>query len=90
MSYTLFSMKLLFVCFDLATIGVLLLTLRILKIQTNRITLYALNPLVIMEFSGSGHLDSAGIFFLMLALYLSVQSKTVRGAAALSCSFLVK
>ncbi len=83
-------MKLAFMFFDLATIAVLLQTLRVLNLPLHRIAIYALNPLVIIEFAGSGHLDSAGIFFLMLALYWYAQSKNHQAAAALSLSFLTK
>ncbi|MBN2108937.1 MAG: DUF2029 domain-containing protein [Deltaproteobacteria bacterium] len=84
------SMKIAFTLFDLATIGLLLLTLAALHLYPLKVAVYALNPLVIMEFSGSGHLDSAGIFFMVLALYLYVCRKSLWPAAALALSFLVK
>ena len=56
-----------------------------------QVAVYALNPLVIVEFSGSGHFDSAGICFMMLALYLcSEAQKALWSSAALALSFLVK
>ncbi len=55
--------------------GLLLLMLAALRMSPLRVAVYALNPLVIVEFSGSGHLDSAGIFFMVLALYLCHQAQ---------------
>ena len=89
-NYSVFSMKAAFIIFDLATIGLLMLTLCALNMNPLRVALYAINPLVIVEFSGSGHLDSAGICFMMLALYLSLKRKSLSSAAVLALSFLVK
>jgi hypothetical protein len=82
-SPTVGTMKAAFAFFDLATIAVLLMTLRALNLNLLQAAVYALNPLVIMEFAGSGHLDSAGIFFLMLALYCCIRKKTLPAVAAL-------
>jgi len=89
-SYSIASMKAVFILFDLAVIALLLKILPALGKNPLRAAIYALNPLVIVEFSGSGHLDSAGIFFMMLALYLFLQRRHLYPAAALSLSFLVK
>ena len=83
-------MKLTFVIFDLLTMVVLMLTLFTLKTDLNRIIIYAWNPLIIMEFAGSGHLDSAAIFFLMLSFYLFIKSKTFSSILSLALSFLGK
>lgn len=88
--YSVFSMKAAVTLFDLATIGLLLLTLAALGLPMLQVAVYGLNPLVIVEFSGSGHLDSAGIFFMVLALHLCVCRKSLWSAAALALSFLVK
>ena len=90
LSYSISSMKAAFTLFDLATMGLLLLTLAALRMNPLQVAVYALNPLVIVEFSGSGHLDSAGIFFMMLALHLCIKRKSLWSAAALALSFLVK
>lgn len=63
LSSTTRAMSMVFLAFDLLTILVLIATVRLLSIDMNRIAIYAWNPLIIMEFAGSGHLDSAGIFF---------------------------
>jgi len=89
-NYSVYSMKAAFIIFDLATIGLLLLTLNTLSMNPLRVALYAINPLVIVEFAGSGHLDSAGICFMMLALYLCLKRQSLCSAAVFALSFLVK
>ena len=84
------GMKLMFVFFDVLTIGILLLTLRALSIPLTRIAIYAMNPLVIMEFAGNGHSDSAGIFFLLCALYLFLKKRTYSPVVCLALSVLNK
>jgi hypothetical protein len=83
-------MKAAFTLCDLAAMGLLLLILAALRRPPMQVAVYALNPLVIVEFSGSGHLDSAGICFMVLALYLCIKRKSLLSAAALALSFLVK
>ena len=83
-------MKLTFVIFDLLTMVVLMLTLFTLKTDLNRIIIYAWNPLIIMEFAGSGHLESAAIFFLMLSFYLFIKGKNFSSILSLALSFLGK
>ena len=83
-------MNLTFLIFDVLTMIVLMLTLRSLTIDLTRIIIYAWNPLVIMEFAGSGHLDSAAIFFLMLSFYLFIKGKSVASILSLTLSFLGK
>ncbi len=87
---TIFTMNAVFLGFDLLTILVLLVTLRCLHLKVSRIILYAWNPLVIVEFAGSGHVDSAGIFFLMLALYLFTRRQHSACVIGLAAAFLNK
>ena len=83
-------MNLTFLIFDVLTMIVLMLTLRSLTIDLTRIIIYAWNPLIIMEFAGSGHLDSVAIFFLMLSFYLFIKGKGVSSILSLALSFLGK
>ena len=89
-SPTITAMKLPFILFDLLSIAVLMLILRERRDDSSRVIIYAWNPLIIVEFAGSGHLDSAGIFFLMLALYLFSRKKSRPSSLFLAFSFLVK
>lgn len=49
-----------------------------------------MNPLIIMEFAGSGHPDSAGIFFLLATLYLFLKKRAYSPIACLALSVLNK
>ena len=87
---TINAMNMTFILFDLLTMALLFLILRERQLDPARIIIYAWNPLVIMEFAGSGHLDSAGIFFLMLAFYFFTKKRSWSSALALALSFLIK
>jgi hypothetical protein len=89
-SPTIGVMKMIFILFDLLTMALLFLILRERQLSLSRIIIYAWNPLVIVECAGSGHLDSAGIFFLMLALYLFTRQQNCSPALSLALSFLIK
>lgn len=86
----LYAMKTVFTAFDLLTVFVLMKILFYLNMDLKKIAVYALNPLVIMEFAGSGHLDSAGIFFLVAAFYFAMRSRPLHAAFALALSILSK
>lgn len=88
--YSVMAVKGAFILFDLATVGLLLFILNTLGRSPLLAAVYALNPLVIVEFAGSGHLDSAGIFFMMLAIVLLTQRRRLWAAGALALAFLVK
>ena len=84
------TFKLLFVLFDLAALGVILLLLHARGRNLAWGLVYAWSPLVIVEFSHSGHLDSVGIFFLLCALYLWEIATKNRSVVALALSSLSK
>ena len=90
LSPTIKTMNMVFIIFDLLTMLVLLFTVHSLSLDFNRIVIYAWNPLVLLEFAGSGHLDSAGIFFLMLALYLFIKRQERGSIVSLALSCLSK
>ena len=79
-----------FIIFDLLTMFVLLLILKALSMNLNRLLLYVWNPLVIVEISGSGHADIIGIFLLTLSLYFLVRKQFFRSNIMLALSFLTK
>jgi len=89
-SYSVASMKAIFIFFDLAVLALLLRILTTLGKNPLLSAIYALNPLIVIEFSGSGHLDSAGIFFMILALYFCLKRREKLSAVALAMAFLVK
>lgn len=71
----LFVMRVLVVLFDLATLWVLILILRLLKLPLQWSLAYAWCPLVIKEFANSGHLDSITVFFTVFAAYVLLRQR---------------
>lgn len=62
------ALKSLLVCFDLATILIILGLLRMASMHLGWAIAYAWCPLVMKEFANSGHLDSIAVFFCMAAV----------------------
>jgi hypothetical protein len=84
------TQKLLFVLFDLATLIVIFRLLVLRRRPAVMGAIYGWSPLVILEFSHSGHVDSVGIFFLVLAAYLYEKRQMFASLSALALSFLAK
>lgn len=62
----------------LADVGIILVAKKIavhLNIAVHNIWLYALNPFVILEFTGNLHFEGVMIFFLLCALYLLLKNQ---------------
>lgn len=61
-----------FVCFDLGTLGLVILLLRFAGRPVGLSVIYAWCPLVLKEIANSGHLDSLAYFLTTLSLLLTV------------------
>jgi hypothetical protein len=70
-------LKLLLVSMDLASCVLIIRLLGRVNLPVNRSILYAWHPLAVLEIAGSGHIDAAAIFFLLLSLCAAPASKTV-------------
>ncbi len=84
------SMKLLFTLCD---VGVILLTIRMLRLRSlpeTRVLIYAWNPLVLVEIAGSGHNDSLPVALMLAALLAVDRLRPARAIAWLSLSMLAK
>lgn len=82
--------KLMYVCFD---IGVMLMVLRILRqrgFPLGNIVWYAWCPLPITEVALAGHQDPAGVFFLVCALYLVLRSRPIKAGALIVAAGFTK
>lgn len=64
------GIKAVLVAADIAVCAIILRILSRMKMPPSRAVIYAWHPLPILEIAGSGHIDGAGIFFLMLAFML--------------------
>lgn len=89
-SPTLTAMKVVVVLFDLGIIALLLHLCARLQLARERVLLYAWNPLVIIETAGSGHIDSAGVFLLLLFFVLMLHRRYLPAAACLALAALTK
>ncbi len=87
------TLKLIFALFDIGTLLLLPGLLAALGRPREWVLLYAWHPLIVGEVVARGHLDSIGIFFLVLTLRLaalpSPRGKALAGAA-LAASVLAK
>ena len=82
--------KLLLICTDALIVLLLHLLLRKKQIPSNRILLYALNPLVIIEFTGNLHMDGMMIAALLGAVILSEKRNILWSSLLMALSILSK
>jgi len=68
------TMKLVLTAFDLGTLALLFPLLRMTALRQGWAVAYGWCPLVVKEFSNSGHLDAIAVFLTVLALLLLVRS----------------
>ncbi len=87
---SLLGLKLMLLIFDLGTIGLIVALLVLLKRSTASVILYAWSPLVMVEFSNSAHYDTIPIFFLLLAICLSLGKNGILGSIAAGFGALTK
>lgn len=87
---TVFAQKAAFTLFDLATIGAVIALLRRRDRHPAWCLIYAWNPLVLIEFAHSGHLDSLAICWLIVALWALADQRPAQGLVALALSALAK
>ncbi len=90
LSYSVVSMKLVFIFFDILTIIVLLLLLGDLKQNYARVVIYAYNPLVIFSVAAHGHNEPLFIFFLFASILAFRRGKSLICNILLGASFLSK
>jgi hypothetical protein len=69
------GIKAVLVAADIAVCAIILRILSRMNMLPSRAVLYAWHPLPILEIAGSGHIDGAGILFLMLAFMLLIPRK---------------
>jgi hypothetical protein len=89
-SPTITFMKIAMVLFEGITIVALIKLLRYLGIRREQILLYAWCPLLIWEIAGSGHIDSAIMAFITLALLARYRSQPILTGLFLAIAILLK
>lgn len=83
-------MKSIVLCFDVATIWIIVKVLRQFNLDHKMALLYALNPLVILELTGNVHFEGVMVFFLLLAIFLLKRKQPLGSAFAYAFSICSK
>ncbi|WP_142604504.1 hypothetical protein [Solitalea koreensis] len=83
-------MKAFILAFELGTIGMLSALLRYFKLNKNLLFIYALNPVVIVEFCGNLHFEAGMIFFSLLVTYLLLINRTLTAGICMAFAVCLK
>lgn len=83
-------LRIIIMVFDFGNIYLIKKLLRFYKKDEKLVYLYALNPLVIIEFTGNLHFEAVMIFFTLLAISFLLQNKWIWAAVALSLAINAK
>ncbi len=84
------AMKAACVGFEALAVWAMIRLLRIARLPTARVLIYAWNPLAVWAFAGNGHVDGFAVGLLGLALLLRGQRRDGLAGAALAGAALVK
>lgn len=84
------AMQIAFTLFDLATALVIVRLLRRQHLPEERVLIYAWNPLIVVEFAHSAHVDSLMTLWGVLAIYWLIAGHRTRSAIALALATLTK
>lgn len=84
------TMRIFIIAAEFGSIWVLIKLLKYYKLPQTYVLLYALNPLIIIELSGSLHFEALMIFFLLFAFYLYLNSYNISAAVAFAIAVNVK
>lgn len=76
--------------FDLGVIGVLFWLLRLRRLPSDRVLIYAWSPLPIWEYWGNGHNDAMAVFFLIAALAFAAYQRWSAGSVCLGLAIATK
>jgi len=84
------TLKLIFLVFDFATVGALLLLLQRLEMNPARVAVYAWSPLAVWEIAQNGHVDAVAVAFIALAGLAAAHGRRGTTGVMLALAALVK
>jgi alpha-1,6-mannosyltransferase len=87
---TLWSYKITFFLFDLATIATICFILKELKLDLKNSLIYAWAPLPIVEISQTGHNDSLAVFLVLLSFLLLLRNRNYSSAGVMGLAVVTK
>ncbi len=82
--------KLVLAAGDLVAMGGIVALLRRMGLPGGRAAIYAWSPLVLVEFSGSGHVESWAVAAVVFAIFAVAAGQTRAGVAAMAAAILTK
>ncbi|TKB96943.1 polyprenol phosphomannose-dependent alpha 1,6 mannosyltransferase MptB [Pedobacter cryophilus] len=83
-------LRIFILAFDIGNIFILKKLLRFFKKDERLVFIYALNPLVIIEFTGNLHFEAVMIFFTLLSVWLLHTNKWILASLALTLAISAK
>ncbi len=89
-SPTILAMKLAAVGFELLAIGCIIVLLAGAGLPTERVLIYAWNPLAVWAFAGNGHVDAFAVGLIAAALLAQSRRRDTLAGALLGAAILVK
>jgi len=84
------AIKIAMVGFECLAIACLIGLLRVARLPTARVLIYAWNPLAVWAFAGNGHIDAAAVGLLAAALLCRALRRDALTGALLAAAILVK
>lgn len=88
--YKVLAWKLILSIFEIILILFLLKLIKHFAMNKMRLAIYFLNPIVIIESYGSGHLDVIAVCFLIIGIYYFYKNKTFASIFAFILAILIK
>ncbi len=83
-------MRLFIIAAEIGSLYVIKKLLKAYHLPAKNILLYVLNPLVILELTGSLHFEAIAIFFVLLSVYLLKKRKSIFSALSFALSVCTK
>lgn len=84
------TMRSILFCFDIGSMMILWKLLRLNDMPISKLSLFAFNPLIILELTGNLHFEGVMIFFLLLFVYLYMRKSLYGAAVALAFAISTK